>query len=113
MHVVGFPQRVCGLPYWSQSGFLKHRVKNAVQFIADFENVVAQEARQQGVDGVICGHIHYAEMRTIGDLLYCNDGDWTESCTALVEHSDGQLAMLQGGTLSRFKSRAAELATAS
>jgi len=52
-------------------------------------------------------------MRTIGDLLYCNDGDWTESCTVLVEHSDGQLVMLQGGTLSRFNSRAAELATAS
>lgn len=106
-------RRVCGLPYWSLSGFLKHRVKNAVQFIADFENVLAQEARQRGVDGVICGHIHHAEMRTIGDILYCNDGDWTESCTALVEHFDGQLEILQAGTLSRFKSRAAELATAS
>ena len=106
-------RRVCGLPYWSLSGFLKHRVKNAVQFIADFENVLAQAARHRGVDGVICGHIHHAEMRTIGDILYCNDGDWTESCTALVEHFDGQLEILQAGTLSRFKSRVAELATAS
>lgn len=106
-------RRVCGLPNWSLSGFLKHRVKNAVQFIADFENVLAQEARQRGVDGVICGHIHHAEMRTIGDIPCCNDGDWTESCTALVEHFDGQLEILQGGTLSRFKRRAAELATAS
>lgn len=75
--------------------------------------MLAQEVRQRGGDGAIFGHILHAEMRTIGDILYCNDGDRTESCTALVEHFDGQLEILQGGTLSRFKRRAAELATAS
>ena len=88
MHVVGFPRRVCGLPYWSLSGFLKHRVKNAVQFIADFENALALEARQRGINGVICGHIHHAKMRAIGGIPYCDDGDWTENCTAPVEHFD-------------------------
>ena len=66
-----------------------------------------------GVNGVICDHIHHAEMRTIGGILHCDDGDGTEICAALVVHCDGQLEMLQGGMPSRFKSRAAELATAS
>ncbi len=113
MNVVGFPRRVSGLPCWSLSGFLKHRVKNAVPFIADFENALAREARQRGVNGVNCGHIHHAKMRTIGGILYCDGGDWTENCTAPVEHFDGQPEILQGGTLNRFKSRATELATAS
>jgi len=83
------------LPYWSLSAYIKHRVKNAVEFISHFETAVADEARKRGVDGVICGHIHHPEMRMIGDILYCNDGDWVESCTALVEHGDGQLEILR------------------
>lgn len=83
------------LPYWSLSAFLKHRVKNAVQFIANFEAAVVDEARQRGVDGVVCGHVHHAEMRMIDGILYCNDGDWVESCTALVEHPDGRLEILR------------------
>jgi len=87
-------RRKLGLPYWSLSAFLKHKVKNAVQFIADYENAVASEARRRGVDGVICGHIHHAEIRTIDGILYCNDGDWVESCTALVEDFDGRLRIV-------------------
>jgi len=83
-----------GFPYWSLSQFLKHRVKNAVSYITDFEIALAQEARRRGVDGVVCGHIHKAEIRSIGGVLYCNDGDWVESLTALVENADGKLSIL-------------------
>ena len=84
------------MPYWSLSAYLKHKVKNAVQFISNFENTLADEARKRGVDGVVCGHIHHAEMRDINGVLYCNDGDWVESCTALAEHMDGRLEILSG-----------------
>ena len=87
-------RRVLGFRYWSLSKFLKHRVKNAVQFVSKYEEVVAEEARKRGVDGVVCGHIHHAEMRDFDGLLYCNDGDWVESCTALVEHRNGELEIL-------------------
>lgn len=88
-------RRRLGFGYWSLSAFLKLKVKNAVQFIADYERAVAEEARRRGVDGVICGHIHHAEIREIGGLTYCNDGDWVESCTALVEHHDGRLEIVR------------------
>jgi len=87
-------RRRLGLSYWSLSAYLKHKVKNAVDYIGRFEEAVAEEARRRKVDGVIAGHIHKAEMRRIGDVLYCNDGDWVESCTALVEHMDGRLEIL-------------------
>ncbi|WP_245911676.1 UDP-2,3-diacylglucosamine diphosphatase [Malikia granosa] len=83
-----------GLPYWSLSQYLKHRVKSAVNFISSFESAVAAEARKRGLDGVVCGHIHRAEMRMIDGTLYCNDGDWVESLTALVEHQDGRLEIV-------------------
>ena len=83
-----------GLPYWSLSAWLKHKVKNAVEFIGDFETFIATSARHHHTDGVVCGHIHHAQIRTIGEVLYCNDGDWVESCTALVEHSDGRLEIV-------------------
>jgi UDP-2,3-diacylglucosamine pyrophosphatase LpxH len=82
------------LPYWSLSAYLKHKVKNAVAYIARFEETMAEEARRHGVDGVVCGHIHHAELRDIDGMVYCNDGDWVESCTALVEHGDGRLEVL-------------------
>lgn len=82
-----------GLPYWSLSGYLKHRVKKAMMYVADFEKAVAHEARRRGHAGVVCGHIHRAEMRDIDGILYCNDGDWVESCSALVERHDGQLTL--------------------
>lgn len=83
-----------GLNYWSLSQYLKHSVKNAVSFIADFEQIMAREARIRGCDGVVCGHIHKAEIRMIEDILYCNDGDWVESLTALVEESNGELRIV-------------------
>ena len=83
-----------GLGYWSLSQYLKHKVKNAVSFISDFEHTVAAEARRRGFDGVVCGHIHKAEIREIEGILYCNDGDWVESLTALVETYDGQLQII-------------------
>lgn len=83
-----------GLPYWSLSSYLKFRVKNAVEFISRFEDAVCHAASQRGVDGVVCGHIHHAEIKQIGAITYYNDGDWVESCTALVEHTDGKLEIL-------------------
>jgi UDP-2,3-diacylglucosamine pyrophosphatase LpxH len=88
-------RRAFGLPYWSLSATLKHKVKNAVRYICDFERAVVQAARERGADGVVCGHIHTAEMRTIDGILYCNDGDWVESCTALVEYLDGRLEVVR------------------
>ena len=76
--------------FTSLAGFLKHKVKNAVKFISRYEEVVAHEASRRGVDGVVCGHIHRAEITRIGDISYHNCGDWVESCTALVEHHDGR-----------------------
>jgi len=82
------------LPYWSLSAHLKRKVKNAVAFISRFEEAVAHEAALRGVDGVVCGHIHSAEIRTIGAVTYYNDGDWVESCTALTEAADGTMAIV-------------------
>ena len=82
-----------GLPYWSLSQYLKHRVKQALNYVTQFEAAVAAEARRRGLDGVVCGHIHRPEMRHIDGTLYCNDGDWVESLSALVEHADGHLEL--------------------
>ncbi len=83
-----------GLPYWSLSQYLKDRVKTALNYVTDFESAVAQEAAKRGYQGVVCGHIHRAQMRDIDGILYCNDGDWVESRSALVEHLDGQLEII-------------------
>ncbi len=83
-----------GMQYWSLSQYLKHQVKNAVSYIADFEMIMAREARLRGCQGVVCGHIHKAEIRMIDNLLYCNDGDWVESLTALVETHEGDLKIV-------------------
>ena len=83
-----------GLPYWSLSQYLKLKVKRAVSYVSDFEHTVAREARRRGADGVVCGHIHHAELRDMDGLLYANDGDWVESLTALAEHPDGRLEIL-------------------
>lgn len=84
-----------GLPYWSLSRYLKLKVKRAVSYVCAFEEAVAREVRRRGLDGVVCGHIHQAEIRDIGGVLYCNDGDWVESLTALVEHYDGRLEIIE------------------
>jgi UDP-2,3-diacylglucosamine pyrophosphatase LpxH len=83
-----------GLPYWSLSAYLKHKVKSALNYVTEFETAVAREARHRGHHGVVCGPIHRAEMREIDGTLYCNDGDWVESRTALVEHADGRLELV-------------------
>lgn len=95
-------RRQLGHPYWSLSQWLKRRVKEAVKAIDRFETAVANEARRRGFDGVVCGHIHHAEMREVGGVLYLNDGDWVESCTALVEHYDGQLELIDWAALNRL-----------
>jgi len=82
------------LPYWSLSKVAKHKVKNAVEFISRYEELVSRAASERGVDGVVCGHIHTAEIRRIDDIVYYNDGDWVEGCTALVEHLDGTMEIL-------------------
>jgi UDP-2,3-diacylglucosamine pyrophosphatase LpxH len=82
------------MPYWSLSAYLKHTLKKAVSYASDSEEALAAEAKRRGHDGVVCGHIHRAEMRDIDGILYCNDGDWVESRTALVEHADGWLELV-------------------
>jgi len=88
-----------GLPYWSLAYFIKNRVTNAVAAIRAFEEAAALEAKKRGLNGIICGHIHQPEIRMIDDVLYCNDGDWIESCTALVEHNTGRLELVHWGDL--------------
>jgi UDP-2,3-diacylglucosamine pyrophosphatase LpxH len=84
-----------GFPYWSLAQYLKLKVKDAVSYITEFERAVAAEAQRRGVDGVVCGHIHRAEIRDIDGILYCNDGDWVESLTALVETEEGELRIIR------------------
>jgi UDP-2,3-diacylglucosamine pyrophosphatase LpxH len=84
-----------GAPYWSLAKYLKHRVPNAVVYIDEFERAVVEVARQRGLDGLVCGHIHHAALLQMNDIVYCNDGDWVETCSALVEHQDGRLEILR------------------
>jgi UDP-2,3-diacylglucosamine pyrophosphatase LpxH len=88
-------RRSLGFGYWSLSAFLKHRVKDAVAFIDRFEASMAAEARRRDVHGVICGHIHKPEIRDIDGIAYLNDGDWVESCTAMVERFDGRMELVR------------------
>jgi len=92
---VNFFRKLFGFPYWSVAAYLKHKVKNAVAYIANFERALALEARRRGLDGLICGHIHRAEIADIDGVLYCNDGDWVESCTTLTEDFSGRLSLLR------------------
>lgn len=93
--IFNFFRRKMGFNYWSLSAWLKHKVKNAVDHISAFEHFIAESARHHRADGVVCGHIHHAEIRQIGEVLYCNDGDWVESCTALVEDMEGNLSIIR------------------
>ncbi|HTH40511.1 MAG TPA: UDP-2,3-diacylglucosamine diphosphatase, partial [Rhodocyclaceae bacterium] len=93
-------RRRLGRPgYWSLAGYAKRKVKTAVSFIFDFEDSVIHAARERGVDGVICGHIHNATLREIDGLVYVNCGDWVDSCTAIVEHHDGRLELVEQGVV--------------
>jgi UDP-2,3-diacylglucosamine pyrophosphatase LpxH len=86
----------------------KRQVKEAVKAIDRFEVALAGEARRRGLDGVICGHIHHAEMRMVNGVMYMNDGDWVESCTALVEHPDGRFELLDWAAHQRAPERLRE-----
>jgi UDP-2,3-diacylglucosamine pyrophosphatase LpxH len=92
--LVNYVRRKLGLSYWSLARVLKQKVKRAVTYISNFETVLANEAKKLQVHGIIAGHIHRAEITTINDLIYCNCGDWVESCTALVETNDGKLEII-------------------
>ncbi len=96
-------RRRLGLSYWSLSAWAKLKVKNAVSFIGKFEEILAEEAKRRGAQGVICGHIHHAADRSIGDLRYLNTGDWVESCTGIIEHYDGRIEVIHYPSLLRAK----------
>lgn len=83
-----------GLPYWSLSGYLKHKVKHRAKFIAAFNTALSAEAKRRGVDGVVCGHLHFPAVRDLGGVTYYNDGDWVDHGTALVEHHDGRMEIV-------------------
>jgi UDP-2,3-diacylglucosamine pyrophosphatase LpxH len=88
-------RRFLGLPYWSLSAYLKQQVKRAVNYIGEFEKALAKEAKRYDAQGVICGHIHRAAMRQVGEVLYINTGDWVESCTAVAETQEGALEIIR------------------
>ncbi|WP_421869129.1 UDP-2,3-diacylglucosamine diphosphatase [Motiliproteus sp.] len=94
-------RRLLGYEYWSLSAFLKHKVKRAVSYITDYEEILAHECRRRGLHGVVCGHIHHPEMRTIDEIEYLNCGDWVESCSALVELDDGQIQLIDWQSIER------------
>lgn len=93
-HYVNFFRRIFNRGHWSLAKYLKLKVKNAVSYIGSFETALANLARERQVDGVICGHIHHAEVRLINSILYCNDGDWVESCSTIIEHTNGKIELL-------------------
>ena len=97
-----------GFGYWSLSQYLKHKAKGAVSFITDYEEALAQEARRRGLHGVVCGHIHKAEIRMVDGMLYCNDGDWVESLTALVEDHAGNLRIVEWKKIRSIEAQAVE-----
>jgi UDP-2,3-diacylglucosamine pyrophosphatase LpxH len=92
-HLNRFRQRY-GYGYWSLSAWTKQRVKQAVSYIGDFEEAVAHQCRRRKLDGVVCGHIHHAEITEFDGTTYMNCGDWVESCTALVEDETGSFSII-------------------
>lgn len=102
---INWVRRKVGLNrHWSLSRYLKHRVKNAVNYISNFERAVSREAELVGADGLVCGHIHHAEIRDFEGTLYCNCGDWVESFSALVELHDGTLKLLHWNEIAAAQS---------
>jgi len=84
-----------GLPYWSLATYIKTKVKKANEAIARYKNAAIDEAKRQGTDGIVCGHIHHPQLLIERDVIYCNDGDWIENCTCLVETEEGELQLLK------------------
>jgi UDP-2,3-diacylglucosamine pyrophosphatase LpxH len=94
-HYLSWLRRTLKRPgYWSLAGYAKRKVKTAVSFIFNFEDAVIRHARAQGVDGAICGHIHWPMMKVVDGMQYLNCGDWVDSCTAIVEHLNGQMELI-------------------
>ena len=93
-HIVNFFRKIFGLQYWSLSKYLKEKTKETVAFMSDFELLITNYCRKKKADGIICGHIHKADIKEINGITYMNDGDWVESCTALVEHHDGRWELI-------------------
>lgn len=102
-------RRRIGMPYWSFSAWAKYQVKQAVNFIGEFQKVVAEEARRQEVDGVICGHIHHAVIEEMKGITYINTGDWVESCTAVAETFDGEMKLIAWRQLASHRTTAVTL----
>jgi len=114
--MIAFVRRRFGVTcYWSLAGYAKRRIKKALEFICDFEQSAAHAARQRGLDGIICGHIHSAVIREVDGVTYVNCGDWVDSCTAIVEHLDGRLELIAWGRpqVAAIKPLQEELACAS
>lgn len=88
-------RRTVGMPYFSLSAYAKQKVKAAVNIVTEFESSVAKECDQRGLDGVVCGHIHHAQIRDVDGITYYNCGDWVESCTALVEDMNGHIQIVE------------------
>lgn len=87
-------RRLWGGQYWSLSRWAKYKVKSAVNFIGDYEDILSSEAKKHGADGIICGHIHHPTIKKVDDVCYLNTGDWVESCTAIVENFDGEFELI-------------------
>jgi UDP-2,3-diacylglucosamine pyrophosphatase LpxH len=94
-HGVNNLRRALGKPYWPLAERIKLSIPTSVRYIERYEHVAAGHARAQGYDGVVCGHIHRANLRHIAGTLYCNTGDWVESCSALAETPGGELQLLR------------------
>jgi len=92
-HYVNLVRGVLGLPRWSLAAWLKSRVGDAREYVLRYERAAAHEARRRGFDGIVCGHIHRPRIARIDGVLYCNDGDWVDHCTALVEDRAGDLVL--------------------
>lgn len=88
-------RNLLGLEYWSLSKWLKQNTKEALNFINNFEDHVSEYCKEEGYDGIICGHIHVAKIKNIGDIEYMNCGDWVESGTALLEHENGHFEIIE------------------
>lgn len=101
-------RRLLGFQYWSISRWAKLKVKQAVNFIGDFETVLAEEARKLRADGIVCGHIHHAADHVIEGVHYYNTGDWVESCTAIVEHHDGRMEIIDWSQIAAMRQRPAK-----
>ena len=100
--ILSFVRRTFGVAgYWSLSGYAKRKVKRAIDFVFDYEDSVAYYVKEYGVDGVICGHIHCAAIKNVGGITYINCGDWVDSCTAVVEHTDGRMELVEWGAESQ------------